>query len=279
MNDQAAFWNGHVAERWVREEVALDLMMRPFTAAILEAAAAARGEAVIDIGCGCGGSTLALADAVSPEGRVVGLDLSAPMLARARERSAGRPHVTLVEGDAAEAELAPGAFDLLFSRFGVMFFPDPTRAFAHLRRALRPTGRLAFVCWHPYADNPWAKVPFEAVADLLGHPDPTPPDAPGPFAFGDAGRVRGILEDAGFRDIALRTVKASMELGGSGSLADAARQIARVGPVGRLLVDRGEAEVMAAIEAIVKVLPPYARAAGGAAMPAVTWVVTGRNAG
>jgi SAM-dependent methyltransferase len=275
MIDQASYWNGPAGQRWVHEQAALDAMLRPFGGAAVEAARVTTGQSVLDVGCGCGETSLDLAELVGPGGRVVGADLSEAMLARARERGAGRAGLTWLAGDVSRAPLQGAAFDLVFSRFGVMFFTEPRTAFAHLRQALRPTGRLAFVCWRALADNPWAGVPFDAAARVLGAPeDPSPPEAPGPFAFADAARVRGILEGAGFRDVSLRPFDDAMSFGGSGSLADAALETVRVGPVARLLVDRDASDVQRALAAIEATLPRYAVGGGRVSFPAAAWVVT-----
>jgi SAM-dependent methyltransferase len=278
MIDQSAFWNGLAGERWVREQAGLDEMLRPFGAAALDAARVSPDEAVVDLGCGCGDTSLALATRVGPSGRVVGLDVSAPMLTRAKERGARSPNLSFIEGDASSEPLARSAFDLLFSRFGVMFFADAPRAFAHLRGALRPHGRMVFVCWQSLMKNPWAAVPFEAVADILGRPDPQPEDAPGPFSSGDTVRVRNILEGAGFRDVNLRSFEATIAFGASGSTDDAVDEIARLGPVARLLVDRDEVSVARALAAIKAVIPAYRGAQGAVQFPAAAWIVAARNA-
>jgi SAM-dependent methyltransferase len=278
MVDQLAYWNGPAGERWVQEQVHLDRMLRPFGKAALDAAGVAPGEAVLDVGCGCGDSVLSLAALVGARGRVVGIDPSAPMLALARRRCAAVSTVTLVEGDASSASAGPGPFDLLFSRFGVMFFVDPTRAFRHLRGALRAEGRLAFACWRPPEENPWASVPFEAVAEVLGRPEPPPPDAPGPFSFGDPARVRGILEGAGLRDVSLQPFEAPITFGASASVNEAAREIARMGPVARLLVDRDEAAVSRALGAIERAIAPVI-GVDGVQFPGATWIVTARAGG
>jgi SAM-dependent methyltransferase len=279
MNDQATFWNGPGADRWVRDQILLDALLSSFSEAALGAAETLKGESAVDVGCGCGTTTLELAKLVSPSGRVVGLDLSAPMLARAKEACRGLDQVTFTEGDASEAIFDYGAFDLLFSRFGVMFFPDPKGAFQHLRLALAATGRVSFVCWRSYDENPWAKAPIEAVADIFGHPDPSPPDAPGPFSFGDASRVRSILEGTGFHEVNVRPFDAPMAFARAGTLEDAAREVAVIGPVSRLLVGRSDEEMRAALAAIGKVLPPYASPNGGVSFPGAAWIVTASNSG
>ncbi|MDZ4778592.1 MAG: class I SAM-dependent methyltransferase, partial [Alphaproteobacteria bacterium] len=213
--DQIALWNDDLGQRWVREQARLDASIAPFGAAALKVAAPRSGEVVLDIGCGCGDTSLFLAKAVSPGGEVLGVDVSAPMLARADARAAeaGLQHVRFAEGDASSAKLG-GPFDLLFSRFGVMFFDDPQAAFAHLRLAMKPGGRMAFVCWRTFAENEWARLPAVAAIGVLGPPKtPADPLAPGPFAFGDATRTRAILEGAGWRDVKLEPFDAPMKMG------------------------------------------------------------------
>ncbi len=276
MTDQVAYWNGTAGERWVHEQASLDAMLRPFSQEALAASSVGPKDAVLDVGCGCGDTSLALAALVGPGGRVLGLDVSSPMLARAKERGTGSGNLSFRLGDASQEPLEPAAFDLLFSRFGVMFFADPTRAFAHLRGALRPTARLAFVCWRPLAENPWAKIPFEAAAAILGRPEPAGPDEPGPFSFGDPARVKRVLEGAGFRQVVTRAFDATNVFGGSAE--DAAHELARLGPVARLLVDRDEATIARAIAAIHAALGPYWGTGGAARFPAAVWIVTASNA-
>jgi SAM-dependent methyltransferase len=277
MSDQVTYWNGPAGERWVREQKALDTMLRPFGRAALEAAGATPGEVVLDVGCGCGESSIALAGVVGPSGRVLGVDVSAPMLARAKERAARSTNVSFLEADASSGVLPAGAFDLLFSRFGVMFFSDPARAFAVLRKALRADGRTAFVCWRSLAQNPWAAVPLDAVAAVLGRPEPQPADAPGPFSFGDPNRLRSILEGAGFCDVHVDAFDASMVFGAAQALDDAVDEIARLGAVARLLLDRSEDDIARAHAAIRACLPPHVNGEGRVELSAAAWVVTARS--
>ncbi|HYZ33803.1 MAG TPA: methyltransferase domain-containing protein, partial [Crenalkalicoccus sp.] len=151
-----AYWNGPAGRSWVAGQERMDATFAPLTEVALALAAPRPGERVLDIGCGCGGTLLALADRVGSAGEVLGLDVSAPMLARAAERAAGLPQVRTALGDAAAHPLPPAHFDLGFSRFGVMFFRGPVGAFRHIRAALRPGGRLVFICWRALAENDWA---------------------------------------------------------------------------------------------------------------------------
>src|SRR5262249_6517301 len=149
-------------------------------------------ERVLDVGCGTGQTSIELARRAGPGGAVTGIDISAPMLARARARAAdaGARTVTFLDADAQTHRFDPASLDVCFSRFGIMFFAAPDAAFANLRSALRPAGRLAFVCWQSMRDNPWMLVPLMAAAAHITLPPPPAPDAPGPFSFADADRVR-----------------------------------------------------------------------------------------
>src|SRR5882672_4013246 len=197
---QIDYWNHAGASRWVAHQERLDRSFQPIDVAVQARAAAAPDEHVVDVGCGCGGSTLALAERVGPRGSVLGVDVSAPMLARARERAASLPWVGFTEADATTHRFEPDA-DLLYSRFGVMFFDDPARAFANLRAALRNSGRMCFVCWRSPAENPWFTVPVAAAERVLGPLPPLPPNAPSPFALADQERVHALLTSAGFRAV------------------------------------------------------------------------------
>jgi SAM-dependent methyltransferase len=164
------------------------------------------GQQVVDLGCGSGRTTLELAARVGPDGEVVGVDLSAQMLARGRERAAlrGAGTVEFVHADAQVHDFGAARFDAAYSRFGVMFFADPVAAFANVRRALRPGGALSFVCWQGMSGNEWMLIPGAAVAEVTGSLPPMPgPDEPGPFSLTDPARVRAVLGAAGFGSIAI----------------------------------------------------------------------------
>ena len=275
--EQIADWNGVQGQRWVDQQALLDRMIEPFGNAALEAAAARSGEHVLDIGCGCGTSSLALARAVGPRGSVLGVDVSRPMLDAARRLAATQPdlRVSFVEADASSAALPVGR-DLLHARFGLMFFDEPGPALRHLRGALRPGGRCAFVCWRAPRDNPWAMTPLMAARRALNiDPPPADPLAPGPFAFADGERLQRLLAEAGFADIELRRVDAPMRLGASAR--DAAASSLQLGPVARLAREVGPAHAGTMAAAIEQALTPLAAADGTVALAGSTWVVSAIN--
>ena len=238
---QIAYWNDKAGVTWTAFQERLDALFEPITALAISAAAPAPGERVIDIGCGCGATVLALADRVGPTGHLLGLDVSEPMSARARQRieAASLTNATVVVSDAATHTFTEPSADLLFSRFGVMFFADPVAAFANLRTAMRPGGRLLCVAWRPLTDNPWFSVPLEAARGLLPPQPPTEPDAPGPFAFANADRTLGIFTRAGWRDTTLTRKDVPMQFAAAGQLEQAVEFATRVGALARMLVDEG----------------------------------------
>src|SRR5215207_3914338 len=191
-----------------------EALLAPAGQAMLDAAKLRPGERVLDVGCGYGTSTLEAEERVAPTGRVVGVDISAAMLQGARQRVvvAGLDDIELLHADAQTHEFAAGSFDAVISRFGLMFFDDPTSAFGNLARALRPGGRLAFVCPQDPMKSEWVAVAFGAAIAVVGHPPELGnPGAPGAFALADPDRMSHLLADAGFRDMHLDTVTALAE--------------------------------------------------------------------
>jgi SAM-dependent methyltransferase len=265
--DQRAFWN-EAAARWVTHQDHIDQLLAPLTERLFAFAAPRAGERVLDVGCGTGTVTLQLASRVGPEGAVLGIDIAAPMIAAARERAAGTA-VRFVEADAATHPFA-SEHDLVFSRFGVMFFPDPVAAFANLRRAFAPGGRLAMMCWRGLEANPWATVPMVAARPLLPPQEPFDPLAPGPFAFGDGERVRTILVAAGYRDVEVVAADDRMVLGASA--AAAADTALAVGPLARI-AEQLEPPARAAIHARVADALGAHLAGAQIALPAAVWLV------
>ena len=271
---QITYWNKGAGPIWVAMRDALDHEIRPLGLAAMDALAPKPGERVIDLGCGCGDTSLELARRVGPAGAVLGADISAPMLGVARRRAteAGLSQASFIQADVQTHAFE--AADAAFSRFGVMFFADPAAAFANVRKGLKPGGRLAFVCWRALVENPWMTIPFAAAAPLIPTPPAPPPDpnAPGPFAFADRQKVEGILAKAGFSDVGVAPHDQKV---GWGDLATSARVALQVGPLGAAV--RENAALAPAIEAAVRAaLAPY-ETPDGVLLDSATWIVTARN--
>jgi SAM-dependent methyltransferase len=272
--DQIADWNGLQGQRWAELQREIEGIVRPFGLAALERAAPQAGERVVDVGCGCGDTSIELARRVGSTGRVLGVDVSRPMLDVARA-SGGPAWLSYREADAAEAELTPGV-DLLFSRFGVMFFDRPVLALRHLRGALGRRGRFVFACWRAPRDNHWAMTPVSAARQALGvTPAPADPHVPGPFAFADGDRVRGLLADAGFESIELERHDAPVLLGASARAA--AENSVRVGPTSRFVREQGAEHLPVIVDAIEAVLAPLAATDGSVNLTGSTWIVAARS--
>jgi SAM-dependent methyltransferase len=273
--DQVRYWNEVAAPTWVERQEMLDALIDGLGQQALDRARPAPGERVLDVGCGCGATSLALGRRVGPTGEVLGVDVSRPMLGRARERigAAGAANVRFLEADAQTADVGRASFDLAFSRFGVMFFAEPDVAFANLRASLRPGGRLTFVCWQRVDRNPWMLVPVMATAKHVPLPPPDPL-APGPFAFADPERVRGILDRAGFRDVVLEEGSDQLALGG-GDVDRASEFALEMGPAAAALREAvADAALRERVTASIReALLPFAPG-GALRLPAATWIVT-----
>ncbi|MGL3820885.1 class I SAM-dependent methyltransferase [Sphingopyxis sp. R3-92] len=274
-------WDGNSGDNWVTHQMRLDLMLQAFGDAAMEAAAAQAGEQILDIGCGAGVTSFALAERVGPAGHVLGADISPQLIARARADTPEGAAVEFQLADAATAPFPQAAFDLLFSRFGVMFFDDPVAAFRHMRSAIKAGGRLAFVCWRGAQENDWVRLPMAAIRDMVP-PVPADPTAPGPFAFADAARISGILADAGFDEIAIAPFDTSIPYGHGATrdeaIDDALELAFAVGPLSRALAgqpDEVRTQAAAAVRAAFAAQPGETSVwIDGAA-----WIVTARNPG
>ena len=255
-------------------------MFAVFGQAAIEAAAPATGERVLDVGCGAGASTLDLAARVGAGGHVLGVDISEPLISRARALTPQDTPALFQVADASSTELPEGAFDILFSRFGVMFFDDPTAAFANMRRALKPGARVAFVCWRGMAENDWVRLPMGAIKGIVPLTAPPGPEAPGPFSFGDRERVARILTAAGFTDVTITPFDASIPFGEGGTrdaaIDDAVKMAFEGGPLSLVLADQPDdirARAWAAVRAAFADLPgERSMMIDGAA-----WIVMARN--
>ena len=272
---QAEFWNEAGGRMWVDNITQTHALLQPLGDALMSIAAPQAGEAVLDIGCGGGLNSLEIARVVGQEGYVRGVDVSEIILDYARNQAGVPDHLEFTCDDAAVEDYGNARFDLLFSRFGVMFFNDPTAAFANLIRSLRSGGRLAFLCWQAPQKNPWLSCPMQAAFEILTPPEAAAdPRAPGPFAFADDQWIREILSDAGFADVAVEGLEIDMPMG---TLEDAVSYSMRFGPAVEALNQANEEERRAVEAGIRAAFEPFV-SDGEVIGPTATWLVTGSRA-
>ncbi len=264
--DQIEFWNGDAGAQWVADQTYLDGLLEPLSAQVLPVASPRASERVLDVGCGCGTTSLWLAARCA---ELVGVDVSGPMIARAQQRGAEQAkNATFVQADAS-AWRGDAPFDLAFSRFGVMFFDDPTAAFANIRANLSDGARLCFICWREPKDNPWLALPSAAAQPFL--PEAPPAEGPNPFAFADTEFVTNVLTGAGFAKPEFALTTAQLNLGAS--VDEAIGFLTRIGPLSRVIAELDEGKQAEALTAVRAALEPQ-MTADGLVMDASCWIVT-----
>jgi len=274
--EQIAYWNGPGGRHWTDRQQLQDIVLAPVSEILISRAQVKPGETVIDVGCGCGATSFDLIKQTSPGGHVTGVDISEQMLARARELSPPGAPVEFVLADATVHPFPPSSADLLFSRFGVMFFAQPTDSFANMRKVLKPDGRLAFACWRTPRDNPWMIL---CLQDAYKHVPKLPelkPDDPGPFSFASEERVHHILRSAGFLDIAMERVDLSLDIATGRGLEAALETVLAIGPTSRALDGQPADKVAAATQSIRATLAAHQK---GDTVPlgGSIWIVTAAN--
>ena len=266
--EQATYWKGAGGAMWLGAYDRIQRGIAGFSEVALKAANAQAGERVLDIGCGTGGTTAELAHAVGAGGHVLGVDISEPLVAAARAQGLG--NASFEVGDATTHPFEAQAFDLVFSRFGVMFFGDPVAAFTNIRRAMKPGGRLVFICWRTPPENPWAAVPMRAAQPFLP-PIPRPgPEEPGQYSFGDRARVEHILGQAGFGGLSIEPVDLMLNQGKD--IASVMENIGDFGPLARAFKDVAPETVAKAKVAIAEALKPHVTA-DGVTLAGACWLV------
>ncbi|HKN40928.1 MAG TPA: methyltransferase domain-containing protein [Acidimicrobiia bacterium] len=273
--DQAAAWDGPDGEYWAAHQERFDVSIRPHHARLMAAAAIAPGERVLDVGCGNGLTSRDAARAAGPDGAVLAVDLSGPMLARAEQtaKDEGLATIRFEQADAQVHPFEPGGFDVVMSRFGVMFFADPVAAFTNIAPAVRPGGRLAMLVWQPLAANEWMTAMREALAVGRDLPVP-PPGTPGPFGLADTGFATLVLTGAGFTDVAFAGSEQPFNVGPD---ADTAYAFASgLQPVLMMLADLNEPAKARALDNLRATIAAHERP-DGVVFRSAAWVITARK--
>ncbi len=269
---QAAFWNGHSGRAWVEAQEVLDQMFKPFEDLLVEAVLAGPGHRVLDVGCGTGSTTLAVARRLGAKGHCMGVDVSEPMITAARAR-ASREDTTasFLRADAQSHAFTPASFDTIISRFGIMFFDNPVQAFSNLRRAASDGAALRCIAWRSAAENPFMTTAERAAAPLLPGMPARQPDAPGQFAFADRHRVASILEESGWAELDIRPLDVDCTLPEN----ELVGYITRLGPVGLILQEADERTRTQVIETVRAAFEPYVHGAE-LRYTAACWMVSAR---
>ena len=270
--DQAAHWNDRAGQTWAELSDSLDRVLAPFVPLLMDEVAPVEGQCILDVGCGSGAVTRAAAMLAGPRGRALGVDISAPLIAAARVRSAEAGDADFLEADAQTHRFAPQSFDAIVSRFGVMFFADPVAAFRNLHEAARPGATLACAAWRSAAENDFMTAAERAAAPFLPELPPREEDAPGQFGFADGERVRWILAEAGWKDVEVRPIDVACAM----SVEELKLYGARMGPLGALLPTLDEAtqaEVLGRAQAAMR---PYVED-GVARFSAACWLILAKS--
>ncbi|NUO41531.1 MAG: class I SAM-dependent methyltransferase [Streptomyces sp.] len=274
-DDQPGRWGGRAGHVWVAKQELLDGLLKPLEEVLVEGLPTAAGGRVLDVGCGTGSTTVAVARRLGPEGRCVGVDISEPMIGAARDRAAeaGVP-ASFVVADAADHPFEPATFDAVVSRLGVMFFDDSVRAFTHLRRAARDGAGLRFVAWRGPEENPFMTTAERAAAPLVPQLPARRPDGPGQFAFADADVVRGVLAESGWGEIGIRPVELPCVL----PTSELVGYFTELGPLGMLLPDLDEEIRPRVVDTVRAAFEPFVHGPE-VRFTAACWVVDAKAAG
>ncbi len=275
---QMDMWNGRAGASWVRHNTLLEQLLAEPGRRCMDSLSLPVGARLLDVGCGCGNQTLEWASRLDTDSTITGVDISKPMLTLAEElkvtnHSALNATIEFVEGDASDSLFPNETFDAIYSRFGVMFFADPTAAFATLRETLKPEGQLGFVCWQSPALNPFFTAPMQAALSVLPPPPPAKPGAPGPFGLADRDLIERVLTDAGFTALKIEPLTLQLSVGASQSFDEIFEELIQIGPAAALIAESDPALKEPARTAVFERLSEFYSPGKGVSFEANFWLV------
>jgi len=276
--EMSEYWNGSGGKRWLNFQERIDSSLISFGQKVMEAVAITDGERVLDIGCGCGDTSLEIALKVGSSGRVEGLDISEVILQQARKRTASeeRDNINFECADAQTYRFESNVYDVAFSRFGVMFFDDPVVALGNIRQSLKLGGRIAFICWQPINENQWVNLALDVAANHIPLPLPSNPEDPGPFSFGDTNRVERILAKAGFVNTRIKNFNTLFNVGAD--IEEAVTFLTNIGPTCAAIeaAEAGDVARQRIMDELRYLIASY-KTEQGIELGAAAWVVTATN--
>ena len=273
--DQKDFWSGKGGDIWVQRQNSMDTMLNPLGEAALLKLKLDEKAYVLDIGCGCGSTTFSIAKQIRPNGKVSGLDISKPMLQRARESAEelSIENASFQCVDVQSGDIGANTYTAAFSRFGVMFFEDSVAAFRNINKSLQPGASLCFVCWQSPSQNPWQSLFVQEVKKFIDLPSP-PPRSPGPFAFMEYDYVSSILEESNFESIEIEEHKAEVNMFTGRSLSDSVKDYTSINPVVSGMLKESTDELKEKIlNSVIEAFFPYF-SEKGLIFPSSTWLVS-----
>ena len=273
---QKEFWSGSGGDVWVNKQSEMDIMLNPLGTRAISKLDLSKATKIIDIGCGCGATTLEIAKQLG-EGEIIGVDISKPMLARAAknasDQSLSNANFQVLD---VQVDDMPSDFDIAFSRFGVMFFEDPYQAFSNIYKSLKENGQLSFVCWQNPPLNPWQSLSLQVIKEYLDLPSP-PPKSPGPFAFEDKNYISDILNQSNFKDIEIEDNQEDIVMFSGKSIEEACEDYLTINPVVTEMLKNSKEELKDEIlQALILKFSEFHNG-DGLLFPSATWIVTARK--